>query len=308
MKEKIAKEKEEILRAQEDQENARAELERIRQQEEQVKLDLEKTIEEEAKAKEEAEKTPTVENMETSVVIEEALKTESDPPITAVEETFESEISGEIADCVVKEEKDLITASNLTPTPEAKPELMLIDVEPGVEPVQEIPDEQVKEPEVSIEVPEDPEAPELPKQEEEVEIIPDKEEDLTPLQELIRVARLLNPKQFELPPEMIEPFPFPGTERAEIIKNGRRVKNKRLVELDVHGCVPLPAKLCYACSKTCKKAPLISCDYCSLFFHQDCLDPPLTALPAGRWMCPNHPQHFIVSNLLWHIWFFLTFN
>lgn len=26
---------------------------------------------------------------------------------------------------------------------------------------------------------------------------------------------------------------------------------------------------------------------------QDCLDPPLTALPTGLWMCPNHPEHFI---------------
>lgn len=123
----------------------------------------------------------------------------------------------------------------------------------------------------------------------------EKEEELTPFQELIRVASLLNPKQFDLPVDMTEPFPFPGTERVEQIKNGRRVKNKRLIELDVQGCVPLPAKLCYACSRSCKKAPLISCDYCSLFFHQDCLDPPMTALPAGRWMCPNHPQHFIVS-------------
>lgn len=118
---------------------------------------------------------------------------------------------------------------------------------------------------------------------------------LSPFEELIRVASLLNPKQFELPSEMVEPFPFPGTERVESIRNGRRVKNKRLIELDSHGCVPLPAKLCFACNKSCKRAPLISCDYCTLYFHQDCLDPPMTALPAGRWMCPNHPQHFIVS-------------
>lgn len=123
----------------------------------------------------------------------------------------------------------------------------------------------------------------------------EKLEELSPFEELIRVASLLNPKQFELPAEMTEPFPFPGTERVEPIRNGRRVKNKRLVELDSHGCVPLPAKLCFSCKKSCKRAPLISCDYCTLFFHQDCLDPPMTALPAGRWMCPNHPQHFIVS-------------
>ena len=126
----------------------------------------------------------------------------------------------------------------------------------------------------------------------------DTEENLSPFEELIRVASLLNPKQFELPVEMTQPFPFPGTERVEPIRNGRRVKNKRLIELDSYGCVPLPAKLCFACNKSCKRAPLISCDYCTLYFHQDCLDPPMTALPAGRWMCPNHPQHFIVRNFL----------
>jgi hypothetical protein len=141
------------------------------------------------------------------------------------------------------------------------------------------------------EVVKEPEVIEKPKVEEKLE-------ELSPFEELIRVASLLNPKQFELPLEMTEPFPFPGTERVEPIRNGRRVKNKRLIELDSHGCVPLPAKLCFSCRKSCKRAPLISCDYCTLFFHQDCLDPPMTALPAGRWMCPNHPQHFIVGLIL----------
>jgi len=62
--------------------------------------------------------------------------------------------------------------------------------------------------------------------------------------------------------------------------------------------VPLPARLCYECGRSCRKAPLIACDYCPLYFHQDCLDPPLTAFPIGRWMCPNHPNHFIDQNLL----------
>lgn len=83
-------------------------------------------------------------------------------------------------------------------------------------------------------------------------------------------------------------------------KNGaRRVtrnnsKNKPH-ELDQQGLVPLPAKNCFSCRRSCKKAPLVACDYCPLFFHQDCLNPPLTALPAGMWMCPNHPEQFIVS-------------
>lgn len=62
--------------------------------------------------------------------------------------------------------------------------------------------------------------------------------------------------------------------------------------------VPLPARLCFECGRSCRKAPLIVCDYCPLYFHQDCLDPPLTAFPKGRWMCPNHPNHFVDQNLL----------
>lgn len=135
---------------------------------------------------------------------------------------------------------------------------------------------------------------------EEKEKSPEHEEDkeLSPFEELIRVASLLNPRQFELPVEMTQQFPFPGSERADHMKNGRRVKTKRLIELDSNGCVPLPAKLCFTCNKSCKKAPLISCDYCSLYFHQDCLNPPMCALPSGRWMCPAHPQQFIDWNLV----------
>lgn len=68
--------------------------------------------------------------------------------------------------------------------------------------------------------------------------------------------------------------------------------------LDNNLMVPLPARLCFECGRSCRKAPLIACDYCPLYFHQDCLDPPLTAFPIGRWMCPNHPNHFIDQNLL----------
>lgn len=175
-----------------------------------------------------------------------------------------------------------------------------IDSEPmqvdDVETIKEVLNEQEPEPEpvVEIQAENEPEVVVDLVREEEVKIV-EKEEELSPFEELIRVASLLNPKQFELPMEMTQPFPFPGTERVDQIKNGRRVKNKRLIELDSSGCVPLPAKMCFSCNKSCKRAPLVSCDYCSLFYHQDCLNPPMTALPAGRWMCPNHPQNFIVS-------------
>lgn len=35
---------------------------------------------------------------------------------------------------------------------------------------------------------------------------------------------------------------------------------------------------------------IVSCDYCSLNWHLDCLSPPLASMPnsARKWMCPNH--------------------
>ncbi|KAG8730263.1 hypothetical protein FRC12_020375 [Ceratobasidium sp. 428] len=41
--------------------------------------------------------------------------------------------------------------------------------------------------------------------------------------------------------------------------------------------------------------PIISCDYCRLHWHMDCLDPPLAVLPVNgrRWMCPSHAAHSV---------------
>ncbi|XP_021705145.1 LOW QUALITY PROTEIN: PHD finger protein 12 [Aedes aegypti] len=126
---------------------------------------------------------------------------------------------------------------------------------------------------------------------------PEDNSQLTPFDQLIRAARILNPRQFELPREMNVHFPFPGTEKQDsTLKNGipkRGPRGRKIYELDGQGLVPLPAKTCHACGKSCRRAPLIACDYCDLFFHQDCLDPPLTALPTSMWMCPNHVEQFI---------------
>ncbi|KAL0578257.1 hypothetical protein V5O48_003752 [Marasmius crinis-equi] len=37
---------------------------------------------------------------------------------------------------------------------------------------------------------------------------------------------------------------------------------------------------------------MISCDYCNLHWHLDCLDPPLSSMPSfsKKWMCPNHAE------------------
>ncbi|PSN43758.1 hypothetical protein C0J52_06410 [Blattella germanica] len=140
------------------------------------------------------------------------------------------------------------------------------------------------------------EAPELTTNEKR----PKKEESMVsashPLDILVKAATCMNPKQFELPKEMSMSIPFPGTDKGPSKISSRRnsVAKKKPYELD-NGMVPLPVKVCFECRKSCRKAPLIACDYCPLLFHQDCLDPPLTSLPAGRWMCPNHPEQFLTS-------------
>lgn len=44
---------------------------------------------------------------------------------------------------------------------------------------------------------------------------------------------------------------------------------------------------------------LVHCDFCPLAFHMDCLNPPLTTVPSGMWMCPNHAEHAEVVLLVY---------
>ncbi|KAL8571389.1 hypothetical protein ACOMHN_046564 [Nucella lapillus] len=117
------------------------------------------------------------------------------------------------------------------------------------------------------------------------------EGDSNPFHSLIKAARLMNPVQFELSKDIACTTPLPGSSKHVY---GRRYRppKKQSHELD-NGMVPLPAKLCFTCTKSCRVGPLIQCDYCPLLFHMDCLNPPLTSLPMGRWMCPNHVEHFL---------------
>ncbi|KAJ7273372.1 hypothetical protein C8J57DRAFT_1506889 [Mycena rebaudengoi] len=44
---------------------------------------------------------------------------------------------------------------------------------------------------------------------------------------------------------------------------------------------------------------IVSCDYCSLHWHLDCLDPPLPTMPVinKKWMCPNHAERVLLPKL-----------
>ncbi|CAF90895.1 unnamed protein product [Tetraodon nigroviridis] len=117
-----------------------------------------------------------------------------------------------------------------------------------------------------------------------------------PFQLLIAAAMERNPTQFQLPSELTCTTALPGSSKRrrkeELLgKPFRRPQH----ELDSNGLVPLPVKVCFSCNRSCRLAPLVQCDYCPLLFHMDCLDPPLTALPAGKWMCPNHVEHLVLN-------------
>ncbi|KAM6464679.1 PHD finger protein 12 isoform 2-T2 [Liasis olivaceus] len=117
-----------------------------------------------------------------------------------------------------------------------------------------------------------------------------------PFELLIAAAMERNPTQFQLPNELTCTTALPGTSkrRRKEETSGKNVK-KAQHELDHNGLVPLPVKVCFTCSRSCRVAPLIQCDYCPLLFHMDCLEPPLTAMPLGRWMCPNHIEHVVLN-------------
>ncbi|XP_051966783.1 PHD finger protein 12-like [Xyrauchen texanus] len=117
-----------------------------------------------------------------------------------------------------------------------------------------------------------------------------------PFQLLIAAAMERNPTQFQLPTELTCTTSLPGSSKRRRKEEaiGKNVKRPQH-ELDPSGLVPLPVKVCFTCTKSCRVAPLIQCDYCALLFHMDCLDPPLTAMPTGRWMCPNHVEHMVLN-------------
>ena len=48
----------------------------------------------------------------------------------------------------------------------------------------------------------------------------------------------------------------------------------------------LECKSCHYCQEAADADNLLFCDACDKGFHMACLDPPLTQLPEGRWICP----------------------
>lgn len=119
---------------------------------------------------------------------------------------------------------------------------------------------------------------------------------ISPWDQLVKQASKTNPRKFELPKDLCVHQLFPGDDKVDVNKNGKNSKSFKSTNGSTSSATntPLPSKSCFSCKRTCRKAPLISCDFCPLLFHQDCLDPPMTALPTTMWMCPVHPHQMAV--------------
>nr|CAD7266830.1 unnamed protein product [Timema shepardi] len=112
---------------------------------------------------------------------------------------------------------------------------------------------------------------------------------------LINSAAALNPQQFSLPKEMIPILPFPGIDklpRPGKIKKGNGSKRK-YVDQDKEGAGASSGIKCAHCGRSGSNKNLIACDFCSSVYHLDCLDPPLTSMPAGKWMCSSHHEPYL---------------
>ncbi|KAK9456557.1 hypothetical protein V1511DRAFT_509241 [Dipodascopsis uninucleata] len=117
--------------------------------------------------------------------------------------------------------------------------------------------------------------------------------------ELLDQMQRRNPSSFSLPKELRERYEgvtttdFGEYQDVNDLKP-RRINRSGFIEevdpyklQDKHGN-PI---LCYTCGKSAMgERQMISCDYCPLHWHLDCLTPPMVSIPTSlrKWMCPNH--------------------
>jgi hypothetical protein len=60
-------------------------------------------------------------------------------------------------------------------------------------------------------------------------------------------------------------------------------------------------RLCYYCGRSAVYLPMVSCDYCPLHWHLDCMNPPMSNMPplTRKWMCPNHAERAFVPTFVY---------
>ncbi|KAJ7582494.1 hypothetical protein C8J56DRAFT_864487 [Mycena floridula] len=149
------------------------------------------------------------------------------------------------------------------------------------------------------------------------------------LSPLIQNLEMTTPTEFQLPDEIKSFFKDVGTGDKggyldnSVIKPPRLNRHGELEGRDTHRLKDRNGQpvLCFRCgtsalppsvttdvssSKRARRSTakaveyemwknMISCDYCHLHWHLDCLDPPLLTMPsfAKKWMCPNHSEQIL---------------
>jgi hypothetical protein len=121
-------------------------------------------------------------------------------------------------------------------------------------------------------------------------------------EKLIDKMARLNPVTYRLPKDIRNYFDGVTTGEDGEYQESHEVKP---VRSNARGFIeePDPFRLrdklgnpifCFRCGDTASiSRRILSCDHCSMHWHMDCLDPPLTALPplTKKWMCPLHASH-----------------
>lgn len=109
-----------------------------------------------------------------------------------------------------------------------------------------------------------------------------------------------NPVQFSLPKKIKQRFEDVAyNEFGEYADNDIKVyKSTRsgFVEEDPYKLVDKQGNpiFCYKCKQSSLSGgPIARCEYCSLNWHLDCLNPPLPTVKTigTKWKCPNHADH-----------------
>ncbi|CAO3642448.1 unnamed protein product [Mucor hiemalis] len=119
---------------------------------------------------------------------------------------------------------------------------------------------------------------------------------------LIEDINAQNPKAFRLPNDIVQFFKGVSSDKlGRYIDTTQvkqvRYKNGQVERPDYHQLKDKSGKYrtCYYCRMSALKKPMIACDYCTLYWHLNCLTPPLASAPnpAKKWRCPNHIEHII---------------
>lgn len=107
-----------------------------------------------------------------------------------------------------------------------------------------------------------------------------------------------DPISFQLPKEIIESFQGISIDRLGDYNDDSFKPIKSYKQLIKEFDDPLNGKydkndnpiFCYFCGDSGFNKEIINCDYCSLSWHLDCLDPPITSVKklGSKWKCPNH--------------------